>query len=87
MKENVFIVISSWFYEKSGYSDKNINLVTRDKNKAIEKLKHIKEEELAINGQLWDEDIFDKQDESDHFFIMNNDGDWFEVDIFENEID
>lgn len=51
MKENVFIVISNWFYEKSGYCDKNINFVTRDKNKAIEKLKHIKEEELAINNK------------------------------------
>lgn len=87
MKENVFIVISNWFYEKSGYCDKNIDFVTRDKNKAIEKLKHIKEEELVINGRLWNEDIFEKQDSSDYFFIMNNNGDWFEVDIVEKEID
>ena len=87
MKENVFIVISNWFYEKSGYCDKNTDFVTRDKNKAIEKLKHIKEEELVINGRLWDEDIFEKQDSSDYFFIMNNNGDWFEVDIVEKEID
>lgn len=87
MEEKVFIVISNWFYEKSSYSDKNINLVTRDENKAIEKLKAIKEEELAINSRLWDEDIFEKKDDPNYFFIMNNNGDWFEIDIFEKEID
>lgn len=87
MKENVFIVISSWFYEKSGYSDKDINFVTKDANEAIKKLKSIKEEELGINERLWDDDIFEKQDESDHFFIMNNNGDWFEIEIIEKELD
>lgn len=87
MEEKVFIVISNWFYEKSGYYDKSINLVTRDKNKAIEKLKAIKEEELAINGRLWDEDIFEKKDGPNYFFIMNNSGNWFEIEIIENEID
>lgn len=86
MKEKVYIVISSWLYEKYSNIDKSINFVSKDINKAKEKLKNIKDEELAINAQLWS-DIFEKQDSSDYFFIMNNNGDWFEVDIVEKEID
>ena len=86
MKEKVYIVISSWLYEKCSNIDKSINFVSKDINKTKEKLKNIKDEELAINAQLWS-DIFEKQDSSDYFFIMNNNGDWFEVDIVEKEID
>ena len=90
MKEKIFIVISSWFYENCGYSDKNVNLVTKSKDAAIDKLEFLKKEELNLNGsRIWtDDNIFDKtEDTSDYFFISNNNGDWFEIEIIEKEID
>lgn len=89
MTEKIYIVFQKW-ESKHGDRDAQILTVTFDKEEAIKCLREERDEILANNSLSVDEiknnNNYDIEDTSEHFYLFNFYGGWDEITIMERDI-